>query len=57
MPNIKTRNQEYALMIYKQVKEAKQESDREVNETYGQYAHKLPIMIYTEGLVNALSFV
>lgn len=44
-------------MIYKQVKEAKQESDREVNETYGQYAHKLPIMIYTEGLVNALSFV
>ena len=50
----KTRNQEYAVRIYEQVQKVK---DSDKAQAYGRYAHKLPIMISTEGLVNAVSFI
>lgn len=52
----KTRNQEYAVRIYEQVRKIRDLHPKEA-PAYGRYAHKLPIMILTEGLVNAVSFV
>lgn len=54
-----TREQRYAAHIYKQVEAWGTEhpkGSRERNQ-YGAMAHKLPILIRTAGLVQALAFV
>lgn len=51
-----TRDQKFAKIIYGQVKEIAKRSQVEQNK-YGSMAHKLPILIRTAGLVQALAFV
>ncbi len=50
---MQTRDQKYALDVYNQVLRVKEE-DR---NSYGSMAHKLPILIRTAGLAQALAFV
>ncbi len=50
---MQTRDQKYALDVYKRVSQVKKE-DR---DSYGGMAHKLPILIRTSGLAQALTYV
>ena len=50
---MQTRDQKYAVDVYNQVLRVKEE-DR---NSYGSMAHKLPILIRTAGLAQALAFV
>jgi CRISPR-associated protein Cmr5 len=49
-----TRDQKYSTSAYKQVLDIKESPEY---QAYGAMAHKLPILIYTAGLVQALEFV
>ncbi len=53
---IQTRDQEYAVDAYNRVKTVKLLSKPE-RDRYGSMAHKLPILIRTAGLAQALAFV
>ncbi len=53
---IQTRDQEYAVDAYNRVKTVKLLSKPE-RVRYGSMAHKLPILIRTAGLAQALAFV
>ncbi len=53
---IQTRDQKYALDAYKQVKTVKL-LPKTARDRYGSMAHKLPILIRTAGLAQALAFV
>lgn len=48
-----TRNQRYAAQIYEQVSQVP-EAER---QKYGSMAHKLPVLVRTAGLAQALAFV
>ncbi len=50
---MQTRDQKYAVDVYKRVSQVKGEN----RNTYGSMAHKLPILIRTAGLAQALAFV
>jgi CRISPR-associated protein Cmr5 len=50
---MQTRDQKYALDVYQRVSQVKKE-DR---DSYGSMAHKLPILIRTSGLAQALTYV
>lgn len=55
---MKTRDQEYAATIFKQVQdEVNNNPNVDDKQQYGSMAHKLPILIRTSGLVQALQFV
>lgn len=51
-----TRNQEYAAQIFTQVGQLAQASEAE-RKKYGSLAHRLPVLIRTAGLAQALAFV
>ena len=51
---MQTRNQKYARKIYEQVAAI---SDPAEAKKYGTMAHKLPVLIRTAGLAQALAFV
>ncbi len=51
---MRTRDQEYAIHAYEKVSAIKDAAER---TSYGSMAHKLPILIRTAGLAQALSFV
>jgi CRISPR-associated protein Cmr5 len=53
---MQTRDQRYAVDAYNNVFAAKQ-NGKNFYEKYGSMAHKLPILIRTAGLAQALSFV
>jgi CRISPR-associated protein Cmr5 len=53
---MQTRSQEYAAAIYKQVSEMEGKS-KEDQKKYGSMAHKLPVLVRTAGLAQALAFV
>lgn len=53
---MQTRSQEYAAVIYKQVNEIEDKS-KEDQKKYGSMAHKLPVLVRTAGLAQALAFV
>lgn len=53
---MQTRDQRYATKIYTQVQEIKQQEKAE-RDKYGSMAHKLPVLIRTAGLAQALAFV
>lgn len=53
---IQTRDQEYAIHAYNRVKTIKSLS-KTARDYYGSMAHKLPILIRTAGLAQALAFV
>lgn len=52
-----TRDQKYATIIYDQVCKIKKERPKKEYTKYGAMSHKLPILIYTAGLTQALIFV
>jgi CRISPR-associated protein Cmr5 len=52
---MQTRDQIYAATVYKQVSNIKKEEPE--YKKYGAMAHKLPILIHTAGLAQALEFV
>lgn len=52
---MKTREQEYAAKVYKWVYEIWSE-DASYQKKYGAMAHKLPILVRTAGLAQALAF-
>jgi len=51
---MQTVDQRYAATAYQQVLEIEKEQDA---KKYGSMAHKLPILIHTAGLAQALAFV
>lgn len=53
---IRTRDQDYAITIFGQITAFGAES-KEEQLRYGSLAHKLPILIRTAGLAQALAFV
>ena len=53
---IQTRDQKYAVDAYKRVKTIFNDGKLS-NDKYGSMAHKLPILIRTAGLAQALAFV
>lgn len=54
-----TRDQQYAISAHKCVEAiaTKYENDEQARRKYGSTAHKLPILIHTAGLAQALTFV
>ncbi|HBT47369.1 MAG TPA: type III-B CRISPR module-associated protein Cmr5 [Peptococcaceae bacterium] len=50
---MRTRNQEYAAQIFEQVTQVSEEERKK----YGSLAHRLPVLIRTAGLAQALAFV
>ena len=53
-----TRDQKYASTVYDQVCKIKSEKqEKQEYKKYGAMAHKLPILIYTAGLAQALEFI
>jgi CRISPR-associated protein Cmr5 len=60
---MQTRDQKYGAAIYKQVSDLKKEADEtgkegeKYAESYGSMAHKLPVLIRSAGLAQALAFV
>lgn len=53
---MQTRDQKYALDVYKKALLIK-DKDKEYRNSYGGMAHKLPILIRTSGLAQALTYV
>jgi CRISPR-associated protein Cmr5 len=51
---MQTLDQQYSATVYEQVLEIKKEPEY---KKYGAMAHKLPILIHTAGLAQALEFV
>ena len=57
---MQTLDQQYSATAYKQVLSIKEDKEYKKNEEYKKYgamAHKLPILIHTAGLAQALEFV
>lgn len=56
---MQTRDQAYAVKIFRQVKEEVRERHRDKRyvDAYGSMAHKLPVLIRSAGLAQALEFV
>ncbi|HWS83162.1 MAG TPA: type III-B CRISPR module-associated protein Cmr5 [Ktedonobacteraceae bacterium] len=53
-----TRDQKYASIVYDQVCKIRSEKqEKQEYKKYGAMAHKLPILIYTAGLTQALEFL
>lgn len=53
---MRTRDQRYATTIHKQVQTVKTDCKADYRK-YGVMCHKLPILIHTAGLAQALAFV
>jgi CRISPR-associated protein Cmr5 len=53
---MQTRDQKYAAQIYKQVSAVKEDNNIK-DKRYGALAHKLPVLIRTAGLAQALAFL
>ena|SRR5216683_8174214 len=53
---MQTRDQKYAAIIYAQVCKVREDHQADYTQ-YGAMAHKLPILIRTAGLTQALEFV
>jgi CRISPR-associated protein Cmr5 len=53
---MQTRDQKYAIDIFNRVSKVSKEK-KEYQNIYGGMSHKLPILIRTAGLAQALSFV
>ena len=57
---MQTLDQQYSATAYEQVLSIKEDKEYKKNEEYKKYgamAHKLPILIHTAGLAQALEFV
>ena len=57
---IQTLEQQYASLIYEQVKDygdKHQPKDNPDRKKYGSMAHKLPILVHTSGLAQSIAYV
>lgn len=54
---MQTRDQKYAVDVYEKVSLIKGKEDEAFGKSYGAMAHKLPVLIRTAGLAQALAFV
>ena len=54
---MQTRDQKYAADVYERVKKIEATPGDKAAKSYGSFAHKLPILIRTAGLAQALAFV
>ncbi len=54
---MQTREQRYATAVYGRVKARTYDGDQEKRNKYGAMAHKLPVLIRSAGLAQALAFV
>lgn len=54
---VQTRNQEYAAHIFEQVTQVPNRLERDGPNKYGSLSHRLPVLIRTAGLAQALAFV
>ena len=54
---MQTRDQQYAIDVYQKATRVKQKFAEKDVKVYGSMCHKLPILIHTAGLVQALTFV
>jgi CRISPR-associated protein Cmr5 len=54
---MQTRDQKYAVDVYKQVTEVKKNFNEVESNRYGAMAHQLPILICSAGLAQALAFL
>jgi CRISPR-associated protein Cmr5 len=60
---MQTRDQKYGAAIFKQISDLKKEADtkgmegKTYTDSYGSMAHKLPMLIRSAGLAQALAFV
>lgn len=54
---MRTRNQEYAAKIFEQVIQVRDGLEKDERNKYGSLAHRLPVLIRTAGLAQALAFV
>lgn len=54
---MQTRDQQYAISALQHVNEYKDSSEKKEWNQYGGMAHRLPILIHTAGLAQALEFV
>jgi CRISPR-associated protein Cmr5 len=55
---MQTRDQKFAAIVYNQVTQVKtKNAAKEQYKPYGAMAHKLPVLIRTAGLAQALEFV
>lgn len=52
-----TRDQEYAVSAHRHVQKIHDKNEKAEAKKYGVMAHKLPILIHTAGLAQALAFV
>jgi len=54
---MQTRDQKYATRAFEQVSDVFQNMSEVNRKKYGAMAHKLPVLIHTAGLAQALTFV
>ncbi len=54
---MQTRDQKYAVDVYKRVSEVKKTAEEVDRNRYGAMAHQLPILIRSAGLAQALAFL
>lgn len=54
---MQTRSQKYAARIFRQIEALQSEHNPGDQKQYGSMAHKLPVLIRTAGLSQALGFV
>jgi CRISPR-associated protein Cmr5 len=54
---MQTRSQKYAARIFKQIEHLQKHHNAGDQKQYGSMAHKLPVLIRTAGLSQALGFV
>lgn len=54
---MQTRDQKYAAKIFKQITDEVKREAKPYQESYGSMAHKLPVLIRSAGLAQAIAFV
>ncbi len=54
---MKTIHQRLAADVYERVKSIRDNHNEEYHQKYGTMAHKMPVLVHTAGLMQALAFV
>lgn len=54
---MRTRDQQYAESIFRQIRDDVESQPRSSQKKYGSMAHKLPVLVRKAGLTQALAFV
>ncbi len=54
---MQTRDQKYGAAVFRQIRDKVESQDPAYKKAYGSMAHKLPLLIRSAGLAQALAFV